>query len=236
MIHRSKLRRQITWEAARLLHERRETEFYNARLRAARRLCRGWVPSTDLPSDQEIHEELQSLTALQSRWTAALASTRTEPEVEPDRFQVFARRLLQLENVKLNPKYHPEGDALYHSLQVFDLAREELPYDEEFLLAALLHDIGKAIDPWDHVAAGIEALRGVITERTAWFIEHHAEAQAVLDKTIGVRAARRLRESDSYDELILLARCDRRGRQQGVPVPDVHEALDYLRELAAANG
>ena len=26
-----------------------------------------------------------------------------------------------LESVKQNPKYHPEGDALYHSLQVFEL-------------------------------------------------------------------------------------------------------------------
>ena len=60
--------------------------------------------------------------------------------------------LLQpLEGVKQSPKHHPEGDALYHSLQVFELARDERPYDEEFLLAALLHDVGKAIDPADHV-------------------------------------------------------------------------------------
>ena len=83
------------------------------------------------------------------------------------------------------PEYHPEGDALYHSLQVFDLARDELPYDEEFLLAALLHDVGKAIDPHDHVAAGLEALEGYITPRTAWLIEHHMEAHALADGTLG---------------------------------------------------
>ena len=85
-------------------------------------------------------------------------------------------------------KYHPEGDALYHSLQVFDLARDELAYDEEFLAAALLHDVGKAIDPADHVAAGLEALDGFITERTAWLIEHHMLAHAT-----GRRHARRPR-------------------------------------------
>ena len=96
-----------------------------------------------------------------------------EAESKVDRFQIYEMLLLPLENVKQSPKYHPEGDALYHSLQVFDLARDELPYDEEFLLAALLHDVGKAIDPADHVAAGLEALDGFITERTAWLIEHH---------------------------------------------------------------
>ena len=41
------------------------------------------------------------------------------------------------------------------------------PYDEEFLLAALLHDVGKAIDPSDHVEAALQALEGSITERTS---------------------------------------------------------------------
>ena len=44
-----------------------------------------------------------------------------------DRFAVFKMRLLPLESVKQNPKYHPEGDALYHSLQVFHLARDVQP-------------------------------------------------------------------------------------------------------------
>ena len=45
--------------------------------------------------------------------------------------------LLPLERMRQNPKCHPEGDVLYHSLQVFDLACDAQPYDEEFLLAAL---------------------------------------------------------------------------------------------------
>ena len=83
--------------------------------------------------------------------------------------------LVPLETVKQNSKFHPEGDALYHSLQVFDL-RDELPYDEEFQLAALLHDVGKAIDPRDHVTAALQALHGFITPRTEWLIEHHMAA------------------------------------------------------------
>jgi predicted HD phosphohydrolase len=159
-----------------------------------------------------------------------------EAENKVDRFQIYEMLLLPLEHVKESPKYHPEGDALYHSLQVFELAREELPYDEEFLLAALLHDVGKAIDRRDHVAAALEALDGFITPRTAWLIEHHMEGQALRDGTLGARSRRRLRESEDFEELELLVECDRNGRARGADVPDVEEALEYLRELARTCG
>src|SRR5262245_27588149 len=89
-----------------------------------------------------------------------------EQEESVDPYQLFRLLLLPLENVKQNPKYHPEGDVLYHTLQVFEEARAERPWDEDFLLAALLHDVGKGLDPYDHVNAGLQALEGLITERT----------------------------------------------------------------------
>lgn len=367
-MERSKLRRQIAWEAARLLYERQESEYYRAKMKAARHVCRGWVKPTDLPGNAEIRDQVQLLAHLfegeqraadlcemrleamrvmtilerfrprligsvltghirqgsdidihvfsdsieavalaledegvvfdverkkvrkggedrvfthihiQDRFAteltiypanklhyvfkssitgkaierASLSELRalmtqqyTDLDIDEaisavrdkvDRFQLYESLLLPLENVKQSPKYHPEGDVLYHSLQVFDLARDELPYDEEFLLAALLHDIGKGIDPVDHVQAGLEALEGFITERTAWLIDHHMQAHSVLDGTIGVRAHRRLQQSESYEELILLSRCDQQGRQIGVPTPELDEALDYLRDLARMCG
>src|SRR5207253_9456333 len=165
-----------------------------------------------------------------------LGSELAAAEAKIDRFQISEMLLLPLEKVKQSPRWHPEGDALYHSLQVFDHARDALGYDEEFLLAALLHDVGKAIDPQDHVAAGLEALDGFITERTKWFIEHHMEAQQELDGTLGARARRRLKESPDYDDLLTLARCDRAGRQIGAQSPELEEALDYLREIAQQFG
>ncbi len=96
-----------------------------------------------------------------------------EESIDP--YQMFRLLLQPLESVKQSPKYHPEGDVLYHSLQVFELAREARPYDEEFLLAALLHDVGKGIDPHDHVAAAVQALEGFITDRTRFLIEHHMQ-------------------------------------------------------------
>jgi predicted HD phosphohydrolase len=360
-----KLRRQIAWEAARLMYLRQESEYYRAKLKAGKRICRGWIKPKDLPSNREIRDQIQVFARIHEgeRRTENLREMRVEalrlmrllrlfrprligstltghvrqgsdidlhvfsnsleavtsvldeegvqydvqrkrvrkqgeerifthihvhdrfhveltlyaadlvhyvfkssvtgkpierasiaeleellareyPEMEVeqevleaenkvDRFQIYHMLLLPLEQVKQSPKYHPEGDALYHSLQVFDLARDELPYDEEFLLAALLHDVGKAIDPHDHVRAALEALTDFITPRTGWLIEHHMEAHALREGTLGMRSRRRLQESESFEELMLLSDCDHRGRAKGVEAPELDEALEYLRELAA---
>ena len=153
-------------------------------------------------------------------------------ESQPDPYQMYFSLLLPLENVKQNPRFHPEGDALYHSLQVFDLACQERPYDEEFLTAALLHDVGKGIDPQDHVGSGVEALEGYVSERTLWLIEHHMEAHRLFDRTIGARARRRLETHEYFEDLILLGECDRGGRVCGVQTSELETAIDYLRELA----
>ena len=181
-----------------------------------------------LPSHREIRAEIQQLARLHDATDERLLV----PEVESDRFEIYRGLLAPLEQVMQSPKRHPEGDALYHSLQVFDRARDELPYDEEFLLAALLHDVGKAIDPKEHVAAGLDVLQPILTPRSFWLVEHHGEAHGLLDNTLGLRARRRLEESEYFEELKLLARCDRAGRVAGIAAPDVDEALDYLRELA----
>ncbi len=54
-----KLRQRIAWEAARLMYERTESEYYRAKLKAARRMTRGWVKPKDLPSNREIRDEIQ---------------------------------------------------------------------------------------------------------------------------------------------------------------------------------
>ena len=158
-----------------------------------------------------------------------------ESELEFDPFPLFRMLLLPLENVRQSAKHHPEGDVLYHLLQVFELAREERPYDEEFLLAALLHDVGKGIDPSDHVGAALQALDGLITDRTRFLIENHMLAQQVKAGTIGARQRRKLEESEDFEDLMLLRDLDDRGRVPGAVVGTVDEALDYLRELQRQN-
>jgi hypothetical protein len=158
-----------------------------------------------------------------------------EREEAIDPYQIFRMLLLPLENVKQNPKWHPEGDVLYHTLQVFEQARNERPWDEEFLLAALLHDVGKGIDPFDHVGAGLQALAGLITPRTSWLIENHMLAQEYKAGTLGARQKRRLEEHEEFDDLMALRGCDDRGRVPGATVGTVDEALEFLKQLERDN-
>jgi hypothetical protein len=153
-----------------------------------------------------------------------------------DPYQMYRMLLLPLENVQGPPVHHPEGDVLYHSLQVFELAREHRPYDEEFLLAALLHDVGKGLDRSSHVEAGLQALDGLITERTRFFIEHHMHAHELRAGKLGHRLKRELEASPDFDDLLLLRELDDAGRVPGALVGTVDQALDYLKELERTNG
>jgi hypothetical protein len=159
---------------------------------------------------------------------------RLEAEVDP--YHVYRMLLLPLEKVQQSPVHHPEGDVLYHSLQVFDLARDARPYDEEFLLAALLHDVGKGIDRGDHVEAGLSALEGLITERTHFFIAHHMDAHLYRTRELPGKVRRELEASPDFEDLLLLRELDDAGRVPGAMVGTVDEALHYLKELERENG
>jgi hypothetical protein len=164
-----------------------------------------------------------------------LEAELAEADESHDPYPLFRLLLLPLEQVKQHPKWHPEGDVLFHSLQVFEEAKGVRPWDEEFLLAALLHDVGKGIDPADHVGAAMQVLDGLVTERTGWLIEHHMVAMEYVNGTLGHRQKKRLQEHAEFDDLLLLRECDSRGRNPSARVGSVDEALAYIRELERSN-
>jgi predicted nucleotidyltransferase len=363
-----KLRQAIALEAARLMYERVETEYFTAKRKAAKRLCRQWVKPEELPSNAEIRDQIQvfarihegdrrtdnlramrmealrlmrSLRAFRPRLIGSvmtghvrkgsdidihvfcdspallcdlleqqglqydverkqvvkhgesrifthihifdrfnfeltvyaedkahyvfkssitgkaierasireleellaaeypdldLDSDLQEAEAAADPYPVFRMLLLPLENVQGSPVHHPEGDVLYHSLQVFEQARDRRSYDEEFLLAALLHDVGKGLDRSRHVEAALEVLEGLITDRTRFLIEHHMHAHDYRTGTLGAKVRRELEASPDFEDLMLLRECDDAGRVPGAVVGTVDEALNYLRELERENG
>src|SRR6266576_3511139 len=54
-----KLRQAIALEAARLMYERQESEYFTAKRKAAKRLCRRGVKPAALPSNAEIRDQIQ---------------------------------------------------------------------------------------------------------------------------------------------------------------------------------
>jgi predicted nucleotidyltransferase/predicted HD phosphohydrolase len=363
----AKLRQAIAQEAARLMYERIESEYFTAKRKAAKRLCRGSVKPEDLPSNAEIREQIQvfarihegerrtehlremrlqalklmrilrqfrprligsvmtghvrkgsdidlhifsdsatlvtqaleaegyqfdlqrkqvvkhgesrifthvhvydrfnyeltvypedkahyvfkssitgkpieraSIRELEELMAREYPGLDVEGELERaaeavDPYHIFRMLLLPLEEVKGSPVYHPEGDVLYHTLQVFELAREHRPYDEEFLLSALLHDVGKGIDRANHVEAALQALDGLLTERTAFFIRHHMDAHLYRQGKLPPALRRELHSSPDFEDLMLLRELDDQGRVPGAVVPTLDEALDYLKELERSN-
>ncbi len=127
--------------------------------------------------------------------------------------------LTALDGVAQDPKYHPEGDALFHSLQVFDAAHSDTD-DGELVLAALVHDVGKAVDMRDHAEVGATLLEGLVSERILWLVRHHLDLLRAPKPT---RA--RLRGTAQLADLEALRRYDLAGRKIKARVPTPEDAL-----------
>lgn len=80
--------------------------------------------------------------------------------------------LAALSGVRQNPKHHPEGDALEHTLLTLRAAAEVRDKSSNplfFMLAALAHDLGKAVSTWEAASARQDA-------DGQWRAPGHAEA------------------------------------------------------------
>lgn len=216
---RDRLRERIAEEAARGVA--RGSDATRATFRAARRVARGWVPDDRLPDPRKVCDEVRR----------ELDATAAFRHLVGDRFDSIAAEVSLLATVRQNPAKCPEGDALEHSLQVFDLVHRERPFDEELLTAALVHDVGRAIDRSDPVAATVEVVGDLLTDRTKWLVEMLPAAREHVEQTIGHRARKRLEAHPDFLDVILLAEADRRAHQRGYPAPSLDEAIAILRAL-----
>jgi hypothetical protein len=134
--------------------------------------------------------------------------------------------LLALDGVAQHPKYHPEGDALFHSLQVFEHALKADP-TPTLLAAALLHDVGKAHGSRDHAELGAVLLDG-LPDPVRWLVAHH------LDLLRHSRRTRtRLGGTTLLRDLQLLRRWDVAGRDPRAWVREPEEAVAIVVEALA---
>lgn len=139
--------------------------------------------------------------------------------------------LVALDGVTQSPRYHPEGDALYHSLQVFQLAQAATE-DRELWAAALFHDVGKSIGSNEsgspgvgHDELGAELLEGLVSDRVVWLVRHHLDL--LRDPR---RTERRYRGTPELRDLMLLRRWDLGGRSPLAEVPTPVAAMRLLFE------
>ena len=228
----NQLRQRICFDAAQLMLGRRVSNYHDARWQAARSITRSYLSAECLPTDMEIRASLQRLMGAFSGMPRPRQEILGDDDLPCDRFEHYLALLLPLDRVVLAEDIHPEGDVLYHSLQVFELTHETHPWDEELLTAAVMHDIGKGIDPRDSHNAGLVALNGFVTERTRWLIENLPAIHRMFEGTLGIRARRRLVTSESWEELQALAVHDREGRVPGRNVRSPHDAIEVLRSLS----
>lgn len=129
-----------------------------------------------------------------------------------------------------DPLFHPEGDALYHSLQVFGCALEQT-WEPALLAAALFHDVGKADGDPGHAPLGGELLAGLLPDRACWLVAHH------MDLLVSPRRTRRRRRGDPrLGDLVKLRRWDMGGRDPYASVLPPEEAVALVVKACEAAG
>ena len=148
---------------------------------------------------------------------------RNKTETTLYQYRTYLLSLLTaLDGILQPPKHHPESDALYHSLQVFDLAYSQ-SRDPELWAAALFHDIGKSEDQRHHADVGADMVTGVLSPRVLWLIEHHLDLLTHPQKTHQAWAG-----TAQLQDLILLRHWDLKGRSVFAQVTPPDDALDIV--------
>ena len=114
--------------------------------------------------------------------------------------------------VAQDPDYHPEGDVLRHTYQVFKWAIRE-SMDIDLILAALLHDVGKTVDNHNHVKEGVKLIDEFSSCKTVWLVRNHMLIWDYLKGEMqGLKKCLYLAGHTWLPELIQLARWDSKGR------------------------
>ena len=120
--------------------------------------------TTDLqPTDQATFTNIAASTA--SDWKAIVSHFLPHAKALPDRILAHLKLL--------------DGDfggfpvdRLTHCLQTATLAQRD-GRDEEYVVCALLHDIGDTLGSYNHADIGAAILKPFVSEENHWLLAHH---------------------------------------------------------------
>lgn len=126
--------------------------------------------------------------------------------------------------IKAREDYHPETDVMEHQLQCFHHALRET-YDMELVVAALIHDVGKAIDQLGHEEVGAGMIENYVSPKVHFLVENHTRIRYFYEgKIVRLQKAIDIAEHPFFRELVILSRFDKLGRR-------AHKTTKYSREL-----
>ena len=169
---------------------------------------------------------------------------------EMNHLREFFQELEATIGVRQNPKFHPEGDVFEHTMLVIDAAAQLRPRAEEklnFMLSALLHDLGKCvatqvqadgrITAYGHEVLGLELVERQLRritgcERTIRYVCNQAELH-MRPNMLCAAHSKKKKTRQLFDmslcpnDLILLSRADASGK---LDEPYREENEVWLRE------
>jgi predicted HD phosphohydrolase len=103
-------------------------------------------------------------------------STKQDWDIIITRYQPFARELPDRVLAHLQLLAGDSGgyaiDRLHHSLLAATLAHKA-GEDEEYVVCALLHDVGDLLGSWNHPEVAAAILKPFVSEDNHWMVEKH---------------------------------------------------------------
>lgn len=116
------------------------------------------------------------LTERRAGFKSMQESTRADWDIIVERYQPFAKALADRVLAHLRLLGGDSGgfavDRLQHSLLTATLAHKG-GEDEEYVVCALLHDIGDTLGSWNHPDVSAAILKPFVSEANHWMVEKH---------------------------------------------------------------
>jgi hypothetical protein len=133
-------------------------------------------------------------------------------------------------------EYHPEGDVFNHLMQTYFWALREST-DTDLILAALLHDVGKACLQLDHVSQGATMIRPYVSAKTVWLVEQHMRVWSLIKGEVKRPGkVKTLVSHVWFSDLVHLARWDKMARNPRKKVTyDKERIMDQLNRRGMEN-